>query len=91
MANPTEIDLSPNTWTLVASDVTTGLIEIIGYQPDSYKKDYRTTGDPAPTDPNPTEREVRNRLIKVTSKYPIDVYLKFTASDIQLSRVVVSL
>jgi hypothetical protein len=94
MADPVAIDLSPGVWTLVAEDVTSGNIEIIGYQPDSYKKDYRVTGSPVPTDPNETQRDVRNRFIGITSYYPIDVYLKFTgrtASDIQQSRVVVSL
>ena len=77
MSNPVQVNINPGVWTLVAENVTGGLIEIVGYQPSSYRKDYRTTGDPPPTDPNPTQRPVQERLITISARAKIDVYIRF--------------
>lgn len=50
MAAPTIVTLPPNRWTLVASNVNTGIIDRDRRQIDKREilQTYRTTGDPAP-------------------------------------------
>ena len=49
MANPATVNLTANTWGLVAEDVTTGQIKRMDNSPNVYLETYRMTGETAPT------------------------------------------
>lgn len=90
MANPVKVSLTENTWTIVASDVISGLITIKKWQPSRYYQTYRVTGDPAPTgDQNEDTSTVTNgQEVSIAATEPIDVYMYCVDQD---GEVVVSL
>ena len=49
MANPVIVQITANTWNLVASNVTAGQIHRIDKRPTGHLQTYRMTGNPAPT------------------------------------------
>ena len=82
MANPVKVDLTKNTWTLVATG-TDGVIKIRKWQPDRYYITYKVTGDPAPSgDNNYAESvQVRDYEIILAAVAAIDVYMYCTELD----------
>ena len=79
MANPVVIPLPKNVYTKVATSVTTGRLVLNKLQWDRYYKDFRITGDPAPTgDPkldSTTAVKVKAAEIDIRATELIDVYL----------------
>lgn len=49
MADPVLIDIPADTWTLVATGVTSGMVHKKGAMQSTYLQTYRSTGSPAPT------------------------------------------
>ena len=77
MANPVKVNIPADTWTLVAENVDTGLINIKQWQPARYWQTYVANGDPAPTgsyDIDEATESFSNEL-EISSSAPIDVYL----------------
>ena len=73
MANPVVLSLTPNQWTKVATNVTTGQI----WLKDTSQKwwhTYRDTGDPAPTDRSDAMNFV-GKIMAISAASGIDVYL----------------
>lgn len=77
MANPIKVDTPKNTWTKVATNVTSGIITIKQWQPSRYYQTYRVTGDPAPTgDQNEdTSTVTTGQEISIAATEAVDVYL----------------
>ena len=77
MSNPVKVEIPKNAWTLVASNVSSGLITIRQWQPSTYYQTYRVTGNPAPTgDQNEdTSTITTGREITISANENIDVYL----------------
>jgi hypothetical protein len=75
--DPVKVEIPADTWTLVASNVTTGLITIKQWQSSRYYQTYRMTGNPAPTgDHNEATSTVTNNPeINISSTEAVDVYL----------------
>ena len=76
MANPTFVNCTKDTWTKVATNVTTGAIRKFDLTPYEYLQTYRETGDPAPTlksDGVPAFEDSRTEIISAVNG--IDVYL----------------
>ena len=77
MANPVFIDLTKDTWTKVATAVTSGIVHKIKSQPYNYLQTYRLTGEAAPTDKADGVRVFENDIdfVEIAATVPIDVYL----------------
>lgn len=77
MANPVNVAVPKNTWTLVAANVTDGVIDIKKYRYNDFYKTYVITGDPAPAgDQNiDTAMNVLGEEIIISAQSAIDVYL----------------
>ena len=76
MANPTFVNCPKDSWTKVATNVTTGIIHKVYLEPYSYLQTYQLTGEAAPTlkaDGVPAFLENRREAISATAA--IDVYL----------------
>jgi hypothetical protein len=92
----TPVNILKNTWTLVAENVTNGVIELRDWYPSKIWCTYVVHGDPAPTlgnntrTPNlePTAVKIRQEDVHISSTDNIDVYLFCVESD---AEVVVSL
>ena len=88
MANPVPVTINKGVWTLVAENTIYGLIDIAENRVDQFVKDHRIAGDPAPTDPNLTERQVNYQVIEIDSTDSIDVYLKYTGEKATVNVIV---
>ncbi len=76
MANPTTIECPKDTWTLVASSVTRGVVRRKKLNPNKYLQTYRDTGDDAPTEVD--EGQVtfqQGEMAVISSATAIDVYI----------------
>ncbi|RLB92830.1 MAG: hypothetical protein DRH26_05330 [Deltaproteobacteria bacterium] len=76
MANPVFVSCIKDSWTKVATNVTTGAIHKFDVTPYEYLQTYRDTGDPAPTlitEGIPAFENSRTDMISATSG--IDIYL----------------
>jgi hypothetical protein len=88
----TKVDLTQNTWTKVATNVTSGFIGLRNSQPSKIWKTYVLTGEAAPTDGNSTgnpfdldiAEPVLERIIEITSTVAIDVYLFTTETPVEV-------
>jgi hypothetical protein len=72
MANPSDVACTADTWTAVATNVTTGDVKVLTTKPQ-YRITFRDAGDPAPTAKG-DGREL-NDNIEVRSSVAIDVYV----------------
>jgi hypothetical protein len=72
MANPSDVACTADTWTAVATNVTTGDVKVLTTKPQ-YRITFRDAGDPAPTAIG-DGREL-NDNIEVRSSVSIDVYV----------------
>lgn len=73
-SNPVTVDLTEDTWTRVAQNVTSGGIFVISEAPRKYVQTFRLTGAVAPTtvaDAGP----FIGRYMPISSDQPIDVYM----------------
>lgn len=77
MAAPIQIDITVNTWTLVAEDVTGGLIKIKDPIVSNYFCTFVETGDSAPTGDHTIEEawQLRDVEQKISAQAGVDVYL----------------
>ena len=73
MADPDVQSLPKDTWTKVATNVTTGFIHIINIKPGVYMQTYRDTGGSAPT--LKTEGVPMKRTEPISNTTGIDVYV----------------
>jgi hypothetical protein len=88
----TKVDLTQNTWTKVATNVTDGIIELRNCQPSKIWKTYVATGAGAPTGGNSTGNPfdldeaspVLERSITISNSTAIDVYLFTTEKSIEV-------
>lgn len=91
MAIPTIVTLTENEWVIVATGVTTGVIDrkATGIK---YYQTYRNTGDTAPT--NPTTNQIPDEAIQlfkngeqaiISSRTPIDVYILSKREDKEIT------
>jgi len=88
MANPVDIVTTPGEWTLVAENVTYGLIYPV-ISEIGYFHTYRLTGEPAPV--NQEEGiPINVNMVKIGSTEPIDVYI-YTVSEKSNGKVKVCL
>lgn len=91
MANPQIIECPKETWTIVATAVTTGVITKNKWvntidkkrtSTISYWATYRMTGEAAPTAGNPNEGDVIGEIgADISATDPIDVYIFCTGGD----------
>lgn len=73
MANPAIINCPVGEWTLVATDVTTGVVHILTTSPSRYLHTYRDTADPAPT--TQPEGVSFDTPLTISASAGIDVYI----------------
>ena len=73
MANPIAIDCPADAWTLVASNVNSGIVTVKNNEPGIYKHTYRVAGDPVPTDND--DALPFEKMALISSSFPIDVYI----------------
>jgi hypothetical protein len=91
MENPQIIACPKETWTKVATEVTTGIITKDKWVNTADKKrslelsywaTYRVTGDPAPSANNSNEGDVIGEVgADISATEPIDVYIYCTGED----------
>ena len=82
MPNPVTINLTANTWELVATDVTGGYAKKLSNNPAKYVETYRLTGQPAPTDRTEgAEMFVNTNKDKIESPVGIDCYIMAIGAD----------
>ncbi len=74
MADPNMVSLAADTWTLVASSVTTGVIHIKD-KGTRYLHTYVDTGNAAPTDDSKAVAMSSDTGV-INAVNPIDVYIK---------------
>lgn len=74
MANPVLEACPLGQWTKVATNVTTGIINVTSEAPQKYTQTYRLTGDPVPTDL--TEAVPFEEELVISSSSAIDVYIQ---------------
>lgn len=82
MANPLPVDCPVDTWTKVATNVTSGQVNKLNKKPNLYLQTYRMTGNPAPTDQGegvPIFVESGDNII--SSAAGIDVYIMAVGQD----------
>lgn len=89
MADPVAVALTADTWELVASNVTSGMIRR-GESNDEILYTYRETGGAAPThvNDNGLATLALDRFIEISHGSPADIYLRSNGDD---STVVVML
>jgi hypothetical protein len=75
MANPVNISCPKNQWTKVASSVQTGTINVNPLLINAYFRDYRITGDLAPTDDS-TAILIEGKECTINHTENIDIYIK---------------
>lgn len=75
MADPVIVALAADTWTIVATGVTSGQVWIREKPPIRYLHTYVMTGNPAPTD-NSKAVPFYNEMIPISASAAIDVYVK---------------
>jgi len=73
MANPVDIETVPGEWTLVAENVTYGLIFPV-ISEIGYYHTYRLTGE-APPQNQEEGIPININMVKIGSTVPIDVYI----------------
>ena len=83
--DPTEIAVSADTWTIVATNVTAGQISILAPTSDDWYWTQRGTGGGAPTTEEP-EVKIFFQSIIIDSSIAIDiyVYVKNTAGRVRV-------
>ena len=74
MADPTTVSLGQNKWTKVATNITQINIQINGWAPGRHYKDYRLTGEAAPTTLT-TAAQITANPIVINTTPAIDVYI----------------
>ena len=75
MANPVFTDITANTWTKIATNVTSGKIRIVT-RSASYLSTYRITGDGPPLDKSDGfQIFTKEDFEDILSSFAIDVYL----------------
>lgn len=82
-ATPVKYTCTADTWVLVASNVTTGVIHKVSVSPNVYKITTRVTGDPAPTDDALALLAFSGCELEeiISDSAPIDVYIKAVRVD----------
>lgn len=76
MADPVIVPCPVDTWTIVATNKTTGMIHILKTDPDSYAYTYRDTGETAPAFPADKGEAVKfNPALQISAAAGIDVYV----------------
>jgi len=76
MANPVLTALVADTWTKVATNVTSGFVAIANTNPKFYIHTYVDTGDPAPTDNDEAIQFDPSGIEEISASAGIDVYIK---------------
>lgn len=74
MADPLLVACPVDTWVLVATNVTRGNIDLKDSSPN-YKRTYRDTGNPAPTNDDDA-LDLPLAGAEIDNDTPIDVYVK---------------
>ena len=69
------VDIPKDRWTLVAQNVTSGLIDVMTHDFYAYSFDYVLTGDASPTT-DATAVVFHGRQEKIDNDQYIDVYVK---------------
>ena len=75
MANPVVVACPADDWTIVATNVTTGVVHIISLKPDKYLQTYRDTAQPAPPD-NASDGVPFDTPLQISAAAGIDVYIR---------------
>jgi hypothetical protein len=73
MADPVIVACPVDTWTLVATNQTTGVIHILKTDVDSYLQTYRMNGGGAPT--LASEGVPFTELLQISAALGVDVYV----------------
>ena len=82
MTNPIEKICTVDTWTKVASSVTTGLLKRLNKRPTKYLETYRIAGGNAPTDGREgAEMFINSESEIIISSSAIDVYVMAIGED----------
>lgn len=77
MADPINVPITNGVWTLVATNVTTGVISVKEWNATDFYHTYRLTGNPAPIgdETENTSVQIKSYQIQISSVDPIDVYI----------------
>lgn len=78
MAIPVIVACPAETWTLVATNVTSGFVHILDESPAKYYQTYRPTGGLAPT--TKTEAVPFTTVLQISASSGIDVYIMAVVS-----------
>ena len=79
MASPVVIACPKDTWTKVATGVTTGVVHILKIDPDKYHQTYRDTTGAAPTDLS--DAVPFDTPLQMSAAAAIDVYIRPSGAD----------
>lgn len=75
MANPASVACATDTWTKVASAVTSGQVRIETSGPNYYLVVFRVSGDPAPVNFDGAQQMKYGKPEVISAKEQIDVYI----------------
>lgn len=85
MANPAIIAIPADTWTIVATNVTKGQVQILDPTNNDWYFTYRDTGDPAPTTEVPEVKlDFQNTPIENLTAIDVYVYVKNNAGRVRV-------
>lgn len=76
MSDPVNIPLPEGVWTLVAENLTNGVLKIMNTSPNLYLETYRSTGNTAPINDDGANPIDSTRQVIIKSSRAIDVYVK---------------
>lgn len=80
MADPVAVPCPEDDWTIVATDVKTGIVRIKNTAP-SYVQTYRDTGGAVPTDEDTADKLLPSEIGEISNSVGIDVYVKAKGED----------